>query len=87
MGVAVTSALPAGQVPVTSTFSMEYHLPARLPLHFRGRVTRVGRSVVFVEVDIESGGGRVCSRGRASMVPRAAVPELSAVREPGVHPA
>lgn len=65
MGVAVAGALPAGQVPVTSTFSMEYHLPARLPLRFGGgRVTRVGRSVVFVEVDFESGDGRVCSRGR-----------------------
>jgi uncharacterized protein (TIGR00369 family) len=78
MGIVVTSALPEGQVAVTSTLSMEYHWPARLPLVFRGRATRVGRAVAFVDVDVESD-GRICSRGRGSMVPRRAVPDLSAI--------
>ena len=82
MGIVVTSALPEGQVAVTSTLSMEYHWPARLPLVFHGRASRVGRAVAFIDVDVESD-GRVCSRGRGSMVPRQAVPNLSAVSPNG----
>lgn len=79
MGIVVTSALPAGQIAVTSTLSMEYHLPAILPLVFRGRAVQVGRAVAFVDVDVESGNGRLCSRGRGSMVPRMAGAEMGAV--------
>lgn len=79
MGIVVTSALPAGQIAVTSTLSMEYHLPAILPLLFRARTSRVGRAVTFVDVDVESANGKLCSRGRGSMVPRMAEPELGAV--------
>jgi uncharacterized protein (TIGR00369 family) len=79
MGIVVTSALPTGQIAVTSTLSMEYHLPAILPLVFHGRAARVGRAVAFVDVDVESAGGRICSRGRGSMVPRMAGPDLGAV--------
>lgn len=84
MGIVVTSALPAGQVAVTSTLSMEYHLPAFLPLVFRRRASKVGPSVAFVDVDAESGVGRLCSRARGLMVPRR--PDRSSARSGRADP-
>jgi uncharacterized protein (TIGR00369 family) len=75
MGIVAITALPPGSLPATASLHVDYHSPAFPPLTLLGRVDRAGRTLVFVDVDIEDRDGRVCTRCRGTMAPLGAIPK------------
>jgi len=67
MGVVALTALPAGELAVTATFTAEFLRPAFSPLTLRARVTQSGKSLVFVAVKVRSADGRLSVRCGGTM--------------------
>jgi len=67
MGVVALTALPAGELAVTATFTAEFLRPAFSPLTLQARVTQSGRSLVFVAVEVRSGDGKLSVRCGGAM--------------------
>jgi uncharacterized protein (TIGR00369 family) len=66
MGIAVLSRLELGQIPATATLQSEFHRPAKAPLRFEAVVTRLGRTLAFVEVHVYDRDERLCVKTSAS---------------------
>ncbi|MEA2170764.1 MAG: hypothetical protein QOF76_4064 [Solirubrobacteraceae bacterium] len=60
-------AVAPGLLPATASLTVDYHRPALAPLTVSARCTNVGRTLVFVEVDITNRDGRRCNRAPAVM--------------------
>ncbi|WP_216898232.1 PaaI family thioesterase [Nocardia alni] len=65
---AVTCAAP-GHGVLTCVLNTEYLAPARLPLVCVGTVVRSGSALIFVHIEIDSG-GRLCSAASGTWLPR-----------------
>jgi uncharacterized protein (TIGR00369 family) len=67
LGTTALSAMPPGSLPATATITASYLRPAIPPLLFRAEVSKSGRRLVFVTVDIEDRDGRICVRSSGTM--------------------
>jgi uncharacterized protein (TIGR00369 family) len=70
MGVVFMSTMPRGLLPATASLTVEYHRPAFLPLTFTARVTSSGRTMLFCEVEVTGGDGKVSNRCHGIMAVR-----------------
>lgn len=60
MGIAAMTVVEPGLMTATATLDSHYLRPARLPLTFDAHVTRSGRSITFVQLDVTGADGRSC---------------------------
>jgi uncharacterized protein (TIGR00369 family) len=84
MGIVACTRLPVGSLPASATINAAFLRPAFAPLTLRATVRQSGRRLVFVEVDVEDGDGRLavaCSSTMASQsngsAPGDAVPQVA----------
>jgi len=70
MGVVFMATMPRGLLPATASLSVEYHRPAYLPLTFTARVTSSGRTMLFCDVEVTGGDGKVSNRCHGIMAVR-----------------
>lgn len=68
MGAVAMTVLPPGQLPVTASIHSQYHRPAMAPVSFEARVTKQGRSLIFVDVDATDAEGRLCNSSHGTMM-------------------
>lgn len=68
MGAVGMTLLPPGFVVNTATLHAQYQRPAIPPLTLTARVTKSGRSLIYVDVDIDDGRGRLCNSAQGTMM-------------------
>jgi uncharacterized protein (TIGR00369 family) len=86
MGAVAMLNSPRDRLAVTAALHGQYHRPALPELTVRVRLLSAGRTLVFVECDVEGAHGRRCSTFQATMaVGGGALPlrDLGARRAPG----
>ena len=67
MGVAVRSALKAGEGATTVSLTVNYLAPGRGTLVARGRVVRAGRTLASVEADVVDAAGNMAAHAVSTM--------------------
>lgn len=72
LGAVVVPTAGPGRLPATASLTIEYHRPAFLPLKFDARVTSAGRSLVFCDVEVTGGDGKVSNVCRGIMAVKGA---------------
>ncbi|OLL73443.1 hypothetical protein Ae168Ps1_1826c [Pseudonocardia sp. Ae168_Ps1] len=66
-GIVAVTALAEGLLPATATLTAEFLRAAHPPLLFDCAVDRVGRTLVFVSVEVTGAKGRTVARFRGTM--------------------
>ncbi|MEJ8279454.1 PaaI family thioesterase [Pseudonocardia spirodelae] len=66
-GIVAMTAVQEGQLPATATLTGEFLRAAHPPLVFDCSVDRVGRTLVFVSVEVTGRDGRTVARFRGTM--------------------
>jgi uncharacterized protein (TIGR00369 family) len=61
-GMASMTVMPPGEYCATATLTSQFLRPAILPLEFDATVTRSGRTLAFVDLDVTGGDGQMCTR-------------------------
>lgn len=68
MGAVAMTVLSPGLLPVTASIHSQYHRPAVAPVTFDARVTKQGRALIFVNVDVHDSDGRLCNSSHGTMM-------------------
>lgn len=68
MGAVAMTVLEPGCLPVTASLHGRFHRPAVAPVTLSAHVRNSGRSLVFVDVEIEDAQGRLCTSAQGTMM-------------------
>ncbi len=68
MGIVSMTVLEPTLLPVTAGIHAQFHRPAIPPVKLEGRVTKGGRSLVFIEVEARDRDGRRCLSSQGTMM-------------------
>lgn len=68
MGAVAMTLLAPGLLPVTASIHSQYHRPAMPPVTFEARVTKQGRALIFVDVDVTDAAGQLCNSSHGTMM-------------------
>ncbi|WP_205698787.1 PaaI family thioesterase [Conexibacter sp. SYSU D00693] len=68
MGALGMMEAPDGHAIATASLTVQFQRPALAPLTFHGRTTKRGRTLVFIDVDVLDGDGRLCSSAKGTMM-------------------
>jgi len=67
-GIVATTVLDNEHVPATATLTSNFLRPALPPLTFEASVDRVGRTLIFVTVDVRGRDGKITTKVNGTMV-------------------
>lgn len=60
-GLSAVTVVEPSSLPATATLAAQYLYPAFPPLTFEATVTKAGRSVIFVRIDVRDKTGTLCT--------------------------
>jgi uncharacterized protein (TIGR00369 family) len=72
MGAVAARELFPERLAVTAALNAQFHRPALLPLTFRATLTSAGQTLMFIQVEVFDGRGKLCLRSSGTMAVRSA---------------